>query len=97
MQFRAKMESHIPLENTRITLPKDSSQSSMFRDGEWGQHALSRCGGQVCVSFADTDSGSDEEFVSREKMKMTAQAVVDAKTKKKPGDDDDVVPAKKRR
>ena len=47
--------------------------------------------------LTDSDSGSDEEFVGREKMKMTAQAVVDAKTKKKPGDDDDAVPTKKRR
>ena len=46
---------------------------------------------------ADSDSGSDEEFVSREKMKLTAQAVVDAKTKKKPADDDEAVPMKKRR
>ena len=46
---------------------------------------------------ADSDSGSDEEFVTREKMKLTAQAVVDAKTKKKPVDDDDVAPTKKRR
>lgn len=46
--------------------------------------------------FTDSESGSDEEFVSREKMKMTAQALVDSKTKKKPTDDDDVAPKKRR-
>ena len=44
----------------------------------------------------DSDSGSDEEFVTREKMKMTAQALVEAKMKKKPSDDDDAAPKKRR-
>jgi rRNA maturation endonuclease Nob1 len=75
-EFRSKVETHIPADNIRIQLPKDASQSTMFRD--------------------DSDSGSDEEFVSREKMKMTAQALVEAKTKKKPSDDDDAAPKKRR-
>ena len=57
---------------------------------------------QVIVStyndfvYTDSDSGSDEECVTREKMKTTAQAVVDAKTKKKPTDDDEPTTKKRR-
>lgn len=37
----------------------------------------------------DEDSGSDDEFVSRETMKRTTAALVEAKTRKKPQDDEE--------
>ncbi len=45
----------------------------------------------------DEDSGSDEEFVSRDLMKKTTTALVESKTKAKPQDDDDEADAKKKR
>ena len=45
----------------------------------------------------DEDSGSDEEFVSRDLMKKTTTALVKSKTKAKPQDDDDEADAKKKR
>ncbi|XP_064395167.1 uncharacterized protein LOC135342370 [Halichondria panicea] len=47
--------------------------------------------------FYDEDSGSDEEFVSRDLMKKTTTALVESKTKAKPQDDDDEADAKKKR
>jgi len=48
-------------------------------------------------SFIESDSSSDEEFVSRETIKRNVNALLDSKAKKKPQDDDDTGKKKRRK
>lgn len=45
----------------------------------------------------ESDSSSDEEFVSRETIKRNVNNLLDSKAKKKPQDDDDTSKKKRRK
>lgn len=51
----------------------------------------------MCLWPSDDDSGSDEEYTSRDAMKRTTAALVETKTKKKVQDDDEEEDSKKKR
>jgi len=89
------MVDFVPANNIRVTIPKTTSHSTMF-----GKFIIYFMHSLVCMVYAvntESDSSSDEEFVSRETIKRNVNNLLDSKAKKKPQDDDDTGKKKRRK
>lgn len=86
-------------ENVRIAVPKAQSKSVFYGEYKYSEMVCK----PIELSFGhlprikDDDSGSDEDVMTREAMKKNTQALVDAKTKKKPDDEEETGTKKRKR
>ena len=82
-------------ENIRIAVPKAQSKSVFY--GEYKYSEAVKQTDSTVPPIKDDDSGSDEDVMTREAMKKNTQALVDAKTKKKPDDEEETGTKKRKR